>query len=107
MVTYTRRHEWQFRVLLVLMALLVAATTAFTFLGVRCAFAEPPRPAVILVPNQLPTYAHPSPSPSGPMTILPPASLPVYVHPSPSPSAPATVLVPGSLPIFIYPGVTP
>ena len=107
MVTYTHRQEWQFRLFLILATIVFAVTVGFTFLGVRCAFAEPPRPIVILTPNQLPTYAHPSPSPSGPMTILPPASLPVYVHPSPSVNAPATVLVPDSLPIFVYPGVNP
>ena len=88
-----------------LVALITAACIVYVLRGL--ARAESPQPAVILVPNQVPTYAHPSPSPSGPMTILPPASLPVYVHPSPSPSGPATVLVPGSLPIFVYPGVNP
>jgi hypothetical protein len=107
MVPYSQRQTWSMRFLLVWCAVLTMTFVTLALIGAHCAFAEPPQPAVILMPNQLPTYAHPSPSPSGPVTILPPASLPVYVHPSPSPSGPATVLVPGSLPIFVYPGVAP
>lgn len=90
--------------------LLVAILTAcaLTYVFSRPAHAgDLPRPITILPPATLPTYAHPSPAPTGPVTILPPASLPIYVHPSPSPSGPATVIVPNSLPIFVYPGVNP
>lgn len=102
MVPYAKRLNID---VLVWLLVLILTACALAYVFSRPAHADSlPAPIAIITPNSLPTYAHPSPSPSGPMTILPPASPPLYVYPSPSPSGPATVIVPNSLPMYVYPG---